>query len=300
MNQLDIYCFTSIARTKSFSITARELMISQQAVSNHIKTLEEEVGYTLFFRYGQSAVLTKAGEILLDYFIKRDDLAAEFFQTHSTKEASAPFLIAWSQWVGCPAIPEQIMKGFRLKYPQHHFLVADMTVKKIKEAIREKKIDILFTSQYSAEYMSMSWEHTYICSQEICLVRSKRMDYTDKDLEKYPFFTVPAGESNEHAVIERARSTCAKMGFVPRNVYVCDDLGSAYLNVLTMNGLSFGTDNTALLPEGNFELTKTGVYSDYIMCSPYYTTDPAVKKFKDFVQESIKTIEHRSIKEAGQ
>ncbi|GEM_PF-6693431 len=300
MNQLDIYCFTSIARTKSFSITARELMISQQAVSNHIKTLEEEVGYTLFFRYGQSAVLTKAGEILLDYFIKRDDLAAEFFQTHSTKEASAPFLIAWSQWVGCPAIPEQIMKGFRLKYPQHHFLVADMTVKKIKEAIREKKIDILFTSQYSAEYMSMSWEHTYICSQEICLVRSKRMDYTDKDLEKYPFFTVPAGESNEHAVIERARNTCAKMGFVPRNVYVCDDLGSAYLNVLTMNGLSFGTDNTALLPEGNFELTKTGVYSDYIMCSPYYTTDPAVKKFKDFVQESIKTIEHRSIKEAGQ
>ena len=300
MNQLDIYCFTSIARTKSFSITARELMISQQAVSNHIKTLEEEVGYTLFFRYGQSAVLTKAGEILLDYFIKRDDLAAEFFKTHNTKEEGAPFLIAWSQWAGCPNIPAQILKGFRKTFPQHHFLVADMTVKKIKEAIREKKIDILFTSQYSAEYMSMSWEHTYICSQEICLVRSKRMDYTDKDLEKYPFFTVPAGESNEHAVIERARNTCAKMGFIPRNVYVCDDLGSAYLNVLTMNGLSFGTDNTALLPEGNFELTKSGVYSDYIMCSPYYTTDPAVKKFKDYVQQSIKTIEHRSIKEAGQ
>ena len=300
MNQLDIYCFTSIARTKSFSITARELMISQQAVSNHIKTLEEEVGYTLFFRYGQSAVLTKAGEILLDYFIKRDELASEFFESHSVKEEGTPFLIAWSQWAGCPAIPQKILQGFRKKYPQHHFLVADMTVKKIKEAIREKKIDILFTSQYSAEYMSTSWEHTFLCSQEICLVRSKRMDYEGKDLENYPFFTVPAGESNDHAVIERARNTCKKMGFVPRNVYVCDDLGSAYLNVLTRNGLSFGTDNTALLPESNFELTKTGVYSDYIMCSPFYTTDPAVKTFKEFVQESIKTIEHRSIKEAGQ
>lgn len=300
MNQLDVYCFTSIARTKSFSITARELMISQQAVSNHIKTLEEEVGYTLFFRYGQSAVLTKAGEILLDFFIKRDDLGADFFQAHETKEDGAPFLIAWTQWAGCPAIPESILKGFRKKYPQHHFMVADMTVKKLKEAIQEKKVDILFTSQYSSEFMSMAWDHTFICTQEICLVCSKKMDYSEKNLENYPFFTVPAGESNDHAVIERAKNTCEKMGFVPRNVYICDDLGSAYLNVITMNGLSFGTDNTALLPKSNFELKKTGVYSDYIMCSPHYTTDPAIKKFKDYVAESIKSIEHRSIKEAGQ
>ena len=275
-------------------------MISQQAVSNHIKTLEEEVGYMLFFRYGQSAVLTKAGEKLLNYFIRRDKLAADFFQTHSAKEEGMPFLIAWTQWAGCPAIPEQILQGFRRKYPQHHFLVADMAVKKLKESVRDKKIDILFTSQYSAEYMSMAWDHTFICTQELCLVRSKRMEYSEADLENYPFFSVPAGESNEHAVIERARSTCAKMGFIPRNVYICDDLGSAYMNVITQNGLSFGTDNTALLPESNFVLKKTGVYSDYIMCSPHYTTDPAVKKFKDYVLESIKTIEHRSIKEAGQ
>ena len=288
MNQLDVYCFTSIARTKSFSITARELMISQQAVSNHIKTLEEEIGYTLFFRYGQSAVLTKAGEILLDFFIKRDDLGAEFFQAHETKEAGAPFLIAWTQWAGCPAIPEALLKGFRGKYPQHHFMVADMTVKKLREAIQAKKVE------------SRAWNHTFICTQEICLVCSKRMDYPETNLENYPFFTVPAGESNDHAVIERAKNTCKKMGFVPRNVYICDDLGSAYLNVITMNGLSFGTDNTALLPKSNFDLRKTGVYSDYIMCSPHYTTDPAVKKFKDYVAENIRNIEHRSIKEAGQ
>ncbi len=300
MNQLDIYCFTSIARTKSFSITARELMISQQAVSNHIKTLEEEVGYTLFFRYGQSAVLTKAGEIMLDFFIKRDSLAADFFHAHKVKDESSPFLIAWTQWAGCPNIAQKLLDGFREKYPNDTFLVADMPAEKVRESLLERKIDILFTSRYSAEYMAMSWEHTFICSQEITLVRSNRITYSEDELDLYPFFTVPAGETNEHSIIQRAKDTCAKMGFTPRNVLICEDLGSAYLNVLTMDGLSFGTETTALLPDSNFVLTKTGIYSDYMMCCPFYPAKPSVVRFQNYIKESIRKIPHRSIKEAGQ
>lgn len=302
MNPLDIYCFTSIARTKSFSITARELMISQQAVSNHIKTLEEEVGYTLFFRYGQAAVLTKAGEIMLDFFIKRDRLTSEFFMKHKKRETEekAPFLIAWTQWAGCPKMAEDLLNGFRKKYPEDPFLVAEMPVDKLKQSLHEKKIDILFTSRYSAEYMSMSWQHTFICTQEICLVRSRHTRYKEEDLDSCPFFTVPAGETNEHIAIERTKKACAKMGFVPKHIYLCNDLGSAYLNVLTRDGLSFGTDQTALLPDSNFSLRSSGVFSDYIMCCPYYTSNPSIQHFKDFIADSVRRIPHRSIKEAGQ
>ena len=300
MNQLDIYCFTSIARTNSFSITARELMISQQAVSNHIKTLEEEVGYTLFFRYGQSAVLTTAGELLLDFFIRRDKLASDFFGLHNKKDEHSPFLIAWTQWAGCPKTPTDLLLGFQKKYPGDKYLVAEMTVVKLKQSILEKKVDVLFTSRYSAEYIAMSWESTFICTQELTLVRSRRSQNEDRPLDSYPFFTVPAGESSEHAVIERAKNTCAKAGFIPRNVYISPDLGSAYLNVITMDGMSFGTDHTALLPDSNFILTKTGIYSDYIMCSPYYTDKTSVQHFKDYISESIRNIPHRTLKEAGQ
>lgn len=300
MNQLDVYCFTSIARTKSFSITARELMISQQAVSNHIKTLEEEVGYTLFFRSGQSALLTKAGEILLETFIKRDRLEAEFFHEHRKKNPGDPFLIAWTQWAGCPPVARDILEGFRKEYPEDCFLIADISVEKMREDMDRKLIDIILTSQYSAEHLSMAWEHTYLCSQEICLVRSRRIEYNEKELEYYPFFTVPAGEASEHATIERAKSSCEKMGFVPKIVHICNDLGSAYLNVITNDGLAFGTENTKLPDNSNFELTHTGVFSDYIMCSPFYPTNPAVIRFRDYVKERIRTISHRSIKEAGQ
>ena len=111
---------------------------------------------------------------------------------------------------------------------------------------------------------------------------------------------VPAGDADHRAIIERAKMTCAKMGFVPRNVYVCNDLGSAYLNVITMDGISFGTENTELLPESNYRTIPTGVYTDYIMCSPYYSSDPSVIRFRNFVKESTKKLSHRPIKEAGQ
>ena len=300
MNQLDIYCFTSIARTKSFSITARELMISQQAVSSHIKTLEEEVGYTLFFRYGQNAHLTKAGELLLEYFLQRDRLGEDFFRSHIKKDPDVPFLISWTQWAGCPAFFKQILEDFRKENPSDLFLVADLSAEKMKEAFKKGKIDILCTSQYSAEYMSVSWERTLICSQEIFLIRNKRAEYKEDELEKYPFFAVPAGESNEHTIISRAKNTCTKIGFTPANVQICEDLGSAYINVITQNGLSFGTENTQLLPGSAFELSPTGVYTDYLMFSPYYTTDPSILRFKNFVKDRVRAMQHRPIKEEVQ
>ena len=162
MNQLDIYCFTSIARTKSFSITARELMISQQAVSNHIKTLEEEVGYTLFFRYGQAAVLTKAGEIMLDFFIKRDRLTAEFFREHKVKDESTPFLIAWTQWAGCPTIAQEILEGFRKQYPNDVFLVADMPAEKVRGFTEQKDRCSFYFPLFRRVYVNVLGAYVYL------------------------------------------------------------------------------------------------------------------------------------------
>jgi len=59
--------FATLARLKSFTLTARELAITQSAVSHAIKALEMDVGCRLFDRLGRRAVLTPAGERLLLY-----------------------------------------------------------------------------------------------------------------------------------------------------------------------------------------------------------------------------------------
>ncbi|MEZ5840015.1 MAG: LysR family transcriptional regulator [Hyphomicrobiales bacterium] len=54
--------FEAAARTGSFTLAARELDLTQSAVSRQIKALEEQLGATLFIRDRQKIHLTAAGE----------------------------------------------------------------------------------------------------------------------------------------------------------------------------------------------------------------------------------------------
>jgi DNA-binding transcriptional LysR family regulator len=58
--------FIRIARSGSFSRAARELGISPQAASNHVKTLERSVGVRLFHRTTRQMSLTEEGQKFYD------------------------------------------------------------------------------------------------------------------------------------------------------------------------------------------------------------------------------------------
>lgn len=61
-------CFLEVANCLSFTTAAKNLYISQQAVSKQIDALEEELGFPLFYRTTRQVVLTPAGSILRDDF----------------------------------------------------------------------------------------------------------------------------------------------------------------------------------------------------------------------------------------
>ena len=59
--------FYEVARWRSFSKAAKELYLSQPAVSRQISSLEAEVGLPLFVRMANHISLTEAGRKLLGY-----------------------------------------------------------------------------------------------------------------------------------------------------------------------------------------------------------------------------------------
>lgn len=59
--------FREVARKRSFSGAAKELFLSQPAVSRQIASLETEIGMPLFVRMGNHIVLTDPGRKLLVY-----------------------------------------------------------------------------------------------------------------------------------------------------------------------------------------------------------------------------------------
>lgn len=75
LRQLEI--FQSVVRHLSFSRAAEALYLTQSAVSQHIKQLEEHFGVKLFLQIGKNVILTEAGNQLFDHADKLFALLAE-------------------------------------------------------------------------------------------------------------------------------------------------------------------------------------------------------------------------------
>ncbi len=70
MDTESLKAFIAVARTASFSEAARELFITQPAVSKRIASLEAHLNHTLFDRLGKEVALTEAGNTLMPDALK--------------------------------------------------------------------------------------------------------------------------------------------------------------------------------------------------------------------------------------
>ena len=69
----DLWFFEVAARLQGFSAAARELHVTQGAVSQRIRHLEQRLGFKVFERFGRRVTLTMEGESLFS-------LAGRFFR----------------------------------------------------------------------------------------------------------------------------------------------------------------------------------------------------------------------------
>ena len=59
--------FCCVSKYKNITKASHELFISQPAITQTIKKLEKQIGYTLFYRTKQGVELTDDGQFLYDY-----------------------------------------------------------------------------------------------------------------------------------------------------------------------------------------------------------------------------------------
>ena len=69
--------FIAVAQNLSFSKAAQQHYVSQTAVSQQIKLLEEELETELFQRTRHSVALTSAGQLFYEYAVRITDLAED-------------------------------------------------------------------------------------------------------------------------------------------------------------------------------------------------------------------------------
>ena len=119
LDSRQLLAFATLARVGSFTLTARELHLTQSAVSHAMKALEEEVGCRLFERTARSVLLTPAGEQLLQHvtrIIEEMAAARAGLDTHSVWGQGR--LRVGASTTACQYILPAVLREFKQSFPR--------------------------------------------------------------------------------------------------------------------------------------------------------------------------------------
>lgn len=222
MNMTDAQCFLKVAELMSFSKASEALYISQQAVSIHIKHLEETYKVRLFERK-PALRLTPEGELLLSAardIIDRENILIDMF-TVSQKDFSGEIAI------GLPpnrstAFACEFMPYFTSRYPNMTVRLVEATSSQLPAAVKENQIDLALplVSQFSQQIdtsvfktMTLETESLYVIISDNLMRKGfgEKADDMNRafsqgaslyDFAKFPMFLHPASSHLHQSILD--------------------------------------------------------------------------------------------------
>jgi DNA-binding transcriptional LysR family regulator len=135
--------FRAVAERLSFRRAAEALLLTQPAVSQQIKALEEELGFALFDRAGRAIALTPAGEILLRYANQSGALLTEATQQMAALagEQAGTLALGASTTIAQYLLP-RLVAGYRRQAPRVELTVISGNTETIVAALEQHRIDL--------------------------------------------------------------------------------------------------------------------------------------------------------------
>lgn len=143
--------FASVAELKNFTRAAEKLRIAQPAVSQQIKTLEDELGVKLLLRTKRSVSITAAGHAFLreaNEILAHVDKSKVVARRASRGEIGTLSIGCFSTASAC-FLPELIQR-YRAKFPAVRVHLSEQTPLQQLDAFEAGRIDLGFTRPLAA------------------------------------------------------------------------------------------------------------------------------------------------------
>jgi DNA-binding transcriptional LysR family regulator len=152
LDSRQLRAFRVLARTGSFTQTARELHLTQSGISHSMKALESEIGCRLLDRLGKKIVLTQAGEQLLHHAEK----------ILSEMEAARESLTQLGKWgkgrlrlgastTACQYLIPPVLREFKESFPTHTISLEPGDTPQLVSSLLKQRIDLALTLESENE-----------------------------------------------------------------------------------------------------------------------------------------------------
>lgn len=203
--------FIKVAESGSLTRAAEALHVAQPALSQQMRSLEDQLGVQLLTRGPRGVTLTEAGQRLL--LESRDLLASMKSLKERVKNARDPegeVVIGVGQTIGS-VLMVPLLELASGRFPRVRIQVREMMSGLIPELVRSGAVD--FAISYNTPSAS-GIEATTVLSEEMCLVGQRRMverhvavggaeDFRFRDIAGLPLFLSRRGHIMRE-LVERA------------------------------------------------------------------------------------------------
>ena len=185
LNLLRVFFY--VAKTEKISKAAEVLNVSQPAISQHIKTLEEQAGFKLFTRSKKGVKLTNEAQEIFSY------CKSIFAQVESinhtlqniTSLDTGTLRIGASDTI-CKYYLIDKLKGFEQLYPNIRYRVTNCTTNESLSLLKNNDVDIAFvhspvTDNSFTFQHCLTLEDFFVCSYDFDSSNIQTLE----DLTKY-------------------------------------------------------------------------------------------------------------------
>ena len=170
--------FYQVASTMSFSEASKQLYISQSAVSQSIKSLEQKLGHQLFIRRTKKISLTPEGETLYRHITPAIHMiqSAEAQITESDT-FHGQLRIAASDTI-CRYFLVPFLNRFHTEYPNVHIKVINMTSSMCADLLKQNQVDVIIVNTPTDQLKKCAYTHVVHEFRDIFAVNPRYFNIT--------------------------------------------------------------------------------------------------------------------------
>lgn len=197
--------FYYVGKYKSISLAAKELAVSQPAVSQAIRNLERELGSSLFMRTARGVRLTAEGEVLYSY-VKR---GYETILLGEKKFLEMQDLESGEICIGASDMTLQFyllehLERFHEAYPKIKVTVTNATTPETLRHLQDGRIDfgVVSTPMEAGKNLHVTpvraIEDIFVAGKKFSYMQGGKLSY--KELEKMPLMCLEGNTSTRRYV----------------------------------------------------------------------------------------------------
>jgi len=211
---LQLRYFCDAAESQNFSKTAQKFMVPPSNISQTIRRLEKELGYTLFERRANSVSLNEEGKVFYaaakQSLSLLDDVKIRLRDTEEQVSGEVRLQVFCNRRLVVDAI-----RHFHALYPEVSFVVNHGFPS-------QEKFDLIIGDDFSARDQ---YEKNLLLEEEIALAVSRDNQLSTQehiqvgDLMKEGFILMHDNSS----LYRLTQKVCKEAGFIPKTAIRCDD-----------------------------------------------------------------------------